>query len=393
MDRSLRRSARVKILLASSSSGSRGGGELYLVYLARALRLRGHTPALWASAHPRMDELAHSFAQTGEVHRSEYMNTYDRRGRSLSAFFDRRTARQLAEDWQRIAPDIVHVNKQNLEDGLEMLRAAPQSGLPSLATVHLTQSARYLGAQFALLRDAVARRALSSYPGMLVTVLEERRRDLDQFLGTSSCRTVQNGVPLLDLTTRAAARTRRRPELGVDEATLLVIAVGRMVPQKRPLLFLEHAARLHRERTKVRCLWIGDGVLSKEWDRAVAERGLNGVVQRLPWQSDPSSFLLAADLFLHVAEFEGLPLAVLEAMSAGLPCAITANLRTEMPFLNDSNSIAVDDDGAWIAALADRERLACLGTAARQLAEERFSFDTMAGGYEALYRQTIQGHP
>lgn len=383
----------MKILLASSSSGSRGGGELYLVYLAQALRQRGHTPLLWASAHPRMDELAKSFSETGEVHRSAYANTYDRRGRSLIAFLDRRSARQLASEWQRIAPDFLHLNKQNLEDGLEMLRAAELSGLPSLATVHLTQSARYLGAQFAWLRDAVARRALSQYPGMLVTVLEERRRDLEELLGTSSrWRTVQNGVPLLDLTTRTAARARRRGELRVDDSALLVVAVGRMVPQKRPLLFLEHAARLHRERPDVRCVWIGDGVLSDQWDRAVAERGLSGAVQRLPWQSETASFLLAADLFLHVAEFEGLPLAILEALSAGLPCAITGNLRTEMPFLNDSNSIAVDDEGAWIGALADRQRLARLGAAARRLAEERFSFDTMAAGYEALYRETIQAH-
>ena len=48
----------MKILLASSSSGSRGGGELYLLYLGRALAERGHEAMLWASAHPRMNELA-----------------------------------------------------------------------------------------------------------------------------------------------------------------------------------------------------------------------------------------------------------------------------------------------------------------------------------------------
>jgi glycosyltransferase involved in cell wall biosynthesis len=340
-----------------------------------------------------MDELAKSFAAIGQVHRSAYLNTYDRRGRSLTAFLDRRVARELASEWQQIAPDLLHLNKQNLEDGLEMFRAAELSGLPGLATVHLTQSAKYLGARFARLRDALARRAFSKYPGMLVTVLDERRRDLEQFLGKSArCRTVQNGVPLVDLTMRPAERAARRRDLGLDQSALLVIAVGRMVSQKRPLLFLEHAARLHQLRPEARCVWIGDGLLSEAWDRAVAERGLRGAVQRLPWQSNPSSFLLAADLFLHVAEFEGLPLAVLEAMSAGLPCAITANLRAEMPFLDESNSVAVDDQGAWIAALSERERLLRLGAAARQLAEERFSFNTMAAGYEALYRETIEAH-
>ncbi|HYR57886.1 MAG TPA: hypothetical protein VEO95_04630, partial [Chthoniobacteraceae bacterium] len=73
----------MKILLASTSSGSRGGGEICLLYLGRALRARGHAVTLWAARHPRMDELAERFAAFGEVVRADYTNTYDRRGRSL----------------------------------------------------------------------------------------------------------------------------------------------------------------------------------------------------------------------------------------------------------------------------------------------------------------------
>jgi glycosyltransferase involved in cell wall biosynthesis len=380
----------MKVLLASSSSGSRGGGELYLVYLGRALAARGHTVALWTSVHDRMDELAGSFSRIGEVHRSIYVNTYDRLGRSLASFFDRRSADRAAAEWRRIAPDILHVNKQNLEDGLDLLRAARLSGLPSLTTIHLTQNARYLRAKLAGVRDWVARSALAAYPGTIVTVLEDRRRDLAAFLGDAPrFRTVPNGVPLFDLSRRAEERARRRHELGIDETALLAIAVGRMVPQKRPLVFLELAEQLYREQPETRFVWIGDGNLAQEWDRWVLDHRLAHIVQRMPWQSDVASYLLAADVFLHVAEFEGLPLAVLEALSAGLPCAITENLRTEMPFLNESNSICVSDDGMWIRTLQDRQNLGALGTAARRLAEERFSFDTMAAGYEALYRETL----
>ena len=43
-----------------------------------------------------------------------------------------------------MAPDVVHLNKQNLEDGLDLLRALDRCGLPSVCTIHLTQTARYL---------------------------------------------------------------------------------------------------------------------------------------------------------------------------------------------------------------------------------------------------------
>src|ERR1044072_2704221 len=98
----------MKILLASSSSGSRGGGELYLLYLGRALAQRGHTVLLWASDHPRMDELANSFSGVAEVVRSLYRNPYDGGGRSISSYLNPRAAGHPAREWKKARPDILH---------------------------------------------------------------------------------------------------------------------------------------------------------------------------------------------------------------------------------------------------------------------------------------------
>src|SRR5207302_5981422 len=126
--------------------------------------------------------------------------------------------------------------------------------------------------------------------------------------------------------------------------TLLFLGVGRMMPQKRPLLFLQLAEKIRAQLPNARFIWIGDGVLSAAWDEMVRTRSLSNVVSREPWQHDVKPFLAAADVFLHVAEYEGLPLALLEAMAAGLPCAITENLFRDMPFLNAQNAIAIGDD-------------------------------------------------
>jgi glycosyltransferase involved in cell wall biosynthesis len=380
----------MKVLLASSSSGSHGGGELYLLYLGRALVERGHDVTLWASSHPRMDELASDFATIGPVVRSRYANTYDRRGRSLTSYFDGTTASRIAAEWRQIAPDVIHVNKQNLEDGLDLLQAAEASGCAHLATVHLTQSARYLRAQLAAPRDWVARRALKAYGGLLVAVLEKRRTDLAEFIGASSrTRVIPNGVPLLDLSRRESARNRRE-EFGVTPDQLLFVAVGRLVPQKRPLTFLETAQRVLRVMPQARFLWVGDGPLAGEWDDWLAAHELGAFVRRLDWQKDVASLLLAADVFLHVAEYEGLPLAILEAMSAALPCAISENLLAEMPFLGAHTAVAVNDGVEWLRPLHTPEARAALGSAARRLAEEEFSFGTMAARYEALYEESVR---
>ena len=384
----------MKVLLASSSSGSRGGGELYLIYLGRALAHRGHAVTLWASANPRMDELANTFSGFGQVLRSGYTNTYDQRGRSITSYLNFGAARAVAAVWRGAEPDFIHVNKQNLEDGLDLLRAAHLTGVPHLCTLHLTQSARYLRAKLAAPRDFVSRCALRHYSGLLVTVLENRQRDLADFLGASPrIRMIPNGVPLFDLTRRSAVRLAQRSELGFSPSDQLFIAVGRMVRQKRPLVFLEKAQEILRVLPDAKFLWVGDGPLSPEWDAEVAAKGLGQKIRRLPWHNDVQSLLLSADVFLHVAEFEGLPLAILEAMSAALPCAITANLLGEMPFMNPGNSIAIGADDAWLAPLRAPAVLRTLGAAARQLAEEQFSFEKMAESYEALYRETLAARP
>jgi len=377
----------VKILLVSTSSGSRGGGELCLLYLGRALAARGHQVTLWTSRHPRMDELAERFAAHGQVIRAAYTNTYDRPARSLSSFLDRGTARRVAAEWRTLAPDVIHLNKQNLEDGLDLVAAARLSGRPALAMIHITQSAAYLRAALAPLRDWAARRALRRFPGPLVTTPESRRRDLTDFLGDGSrVRIVTNGVPIpppVDVSEHTALRA----ELGIDATELLGIAVGRMVPQKRPLLFLETAAAIHARLPHARFLWVGDGALAGEWDAWVGARRLGAVIRRLPWRNDVPRLLDSADFFLHVAEFEGLAFAILEALAAGLPCAITPNLLGEMPFLDAQNSLAIE--GEWISRLADRTLLATIGTAARALAECEFSFERMAADYESLYVECI----
>jgi glycosyltransferase involved in cell wall biosynthesis len=380
----------VKILLVSSSSGSRGGGELYLLYLGRALAERGHTPMLWASNHSRMDELASAFSEFGRVERCEYPNTYDRRLRSIGAFVDSATSNGALRSWERIGADVIHLNKQNLEDGLDLMRALRTIRTPSLCTIHLTQSARYLKAVLAGARDAVSRSALQSYQGSLVTVLENRRTDLVAFLGESPrIRMVPNGVPLFELSQRESARAAKRRELGIDDDQPLIVAVGRLVPQKRPLAFLDQAARILTIRPNARFLWVGDGNLADEWDKTIRQLNVAQAVRRVGWQMDVTPFLFAADLFLHVAEFEGLPLAILEAMSAALPCAISKNLLREMPFFDEQSAIAVDGEAAWARILDDRSRLSTIGQCARELAEKQFSFGTMAARYEALYREAI----
>lgn len=380
----------MRVLLISSGSGSRGGGEIFLRYLSEGLAARGHKVLLWLPDHDRMDELANQCADFATIVRRKYANTYDHRWRCLSTMFNRVESQRLAREWADLKPDILHLNKQNLEDGLDLLRALNVCSVPSICTVHLTQSARYLRARFGWLRDVISRHALSRHKGALVTVQETRRLALSKFLNARvPTTTIFNGVAIPQGQLDSEMRRRYRRELGVGDDELLVLGVGRLVPQKRPMAFLDAVDGLRASLPNAKFLWVGDGELRPDWEREIKSRALGDIVSATGWRADVQPFLGAADLLLHVADFEGLPFAIIEAMAAGLPCAVPLSLAKEVPFFDPSNVIISDDLKRIAAVLADPAELSRIAATGQRLVKDALSLGNMVAAYERLYEDGI----
>jgi glycosyltransferase involved in cell wall biosynthesis len=382
----------MKVLLVSSGSGSRGGGEIFLDYLGKGLADRGHDVLMWLPNHPRMDELAAKCARFARISRADYRNTYDHAARSLSTCFNWSVSRRIARQWEALQPDVIHINKQNLEDGLDLLRAVRHCVLPSVCTIHLTQSSTYLQARAAWLRDWIARQQLNKYEGVLVAVQEGRREALRDFLANGvRVATIFNGVPAIDTDALQSLRRTKREELGLSDTDYLVLGIGRLVEQKRPFLFLRIARELHERLPAAKFLWVGDGKLAEEWQRAITGEKLENVIHCVGWQFDVLPYLQAGDLLLHVAEFEGLPLAVIEAMAAGLTCAVTKDLSSEVPFFNENNVLLAGDIEDLAEKLRNPLALARIAEGGRRLVEDTFSVSKMAKSYEQLYLDAKRG--
>ncbi len=382
----------MKILLVSSSSGSHGGGEFFLLYLAKALNSLGHSVVLWCSTHRRMDELADRFNPLGDVVREDSPNSYlDRRTRLIGAMLDRSRQRRIGSSWKRIAPDCIHLNKQTLEDGLDLSRAAKLSGIPWVSTIHITQSNRELGAVFGGLRDWLARLCFQGHAKISqVAVSDSRARALQDQIGRE-VDTIYNGVEEPAEHCRLDARAEILGHWGWGDDSFLVVCVARLVEQKNPMRFLCLAEQLRKRCPSAVFLWVGDGVLQESFEQNVASRGLEDVVKCAGWCDDPSLWLRAADLYLHPARYEGLPLAILEAMSVGLPCAISAEIAAEADVFNRENVIICSDgsDG-WLDLVLDPDRLRLVGENARSLYRSQFCLPVMGLGYEKRYERLVR---
>ncbi|MGK0185219.1 MAG: glycosyltransferase involved in cell wall biosynthesis [Verrucomicrobiales bacterium] len=382
----------MRILLASSSSGSHGGGEIFLLYLGRALLDLGHTVGLWISDHERMTSLAESFARLGgDVIRVPYVNTYDLRGRCLTAATHAINRDTAIDSWRAWDPDIVHINKQNLEDGLDLLAAGKRMETPNICTIHISQSARYLRASNAWLRDLVSSYCLKRYPGILAAVADSRRDELSNFIpgNDSRVRRVYNGTPDPNLRKHAMWRSDKRAELGLDDDKLLITMVARLTAQKAPQHFLDIATEMQGKHDHLQFLWVGDGDFAAEWDQIVAQSGLHHSVKRIGWQDNVQPWLAATDAYLHTAAYEGLPLSILEALSFGLPTFLTPSMIGEVSAFNASDVCPIDSEGNWQGTLLDATRRSALADSARNLYDREFRVEKMAMNYTALYEEAL----
>lgn len=189
------------------------------------------------------------------------------------------------------------------------------------------------------------------------------------------------------------AELRRRFELPEGAPVVGTVAVLRA--QKRLDLWLAAAQRVLAERPEVRFVVVGDGPLRSELEAEAARLGIASSVRFVGLQEDVRPFLALFDLYLISSEFEGLPLALLESMAAGVAVVATSVggipevIGTEregvlMPF-GDPEALA----HAVLALLADPERRERLAAAGRERVVQEFSVARMAREIEAIYREVV----
>jgi len=134
---------------------------------------------------------------------------------------------------------------------------------------------------------------------------------------------VHNGVGLPDLKQCQNDGTAVRNRLGIGPDEFLLVCVARLSEQKRIDILLQALAKLMRDGVPCKCVIVGDGPLRGELTQQALELGLTGRVFFQGFQQETQSYFQAGNAFILSSDREGLPIAVLEAMSFGLPSIVT----------------------------------------------------------------------
>lgn len=125
-----------------------------------------------------------------------------------------------------------------------------------------------------------------------------------------------------------------------DSKILRILFVGRLVPVKRiDNLIVAISLMSEKERAHICLDIVGDGYEQDKLKQLVKEKNLQGKIRFFGFQKETERFYKQANIFILPSDSEGFPIALLEAMSYGLPC-ITNDFKLPI----DDNALVVMSD-------------------------------------------------
>jgi glycosyltransferase involved in cell wall biosynthesis len=361
---------RIAMMLESDEPG---GAEMMVFRLSDELRRRGHT-----------------IVPVGPEHGVGWLGDVFRKGGFTPEVFriqrpiDPNCVKGLVALFREHRIDVVHSHEFTM--GVYGTAATRLMGLPHLITMH-----GGLTVCKALRRRIALRWAMrSSDYAIMVSRATQNQFAGDLGVDPSQFAVVPNGVPL-----QQGDPARVRAEFGISEGDCVLLAVGVLERHKGHMILLEALARLNaRGLATPWKLIIAGGAGGDRHESMldyVREEGLSERVHIVLNRNDIADLLAATDVFVMPSLWEGLPMAVLEAMVArkaiiassiaGIPEAIVDKQEGLLVPPGEVGPLAE----ALRSLITDPARRTTLGDAAAARAHREFTVGVMAERYEALY--------
>ena len=166
-----------------------------------------------------------------------------------------------------------------------------------------------------------------------------------------------NAVELDKFAPNEALREKYRREMGL-EGKLVVGHVGRYSEQKNHPFLIKAFAKLHEKNPDSQLLLVGDGENRAKASEQISALGIENAVTMTGNRSDVGGLLQAMDVFAFPSLWEGLPVTLVEAQAAGLPCVIADNISKDVDLTPLITRLPIDSADEWARELLrKRERM------------------------------------
>ena len=366
-------------VLLMIDDASVGGGQRYVLWLAGRLDPQRFRVSVVCEAQGYLvEELARLGITVTPLKISNNINP-------ISVF-------RCAEIFRRLRPDIVHTHGGTA--GFVGRIGAKVAGVRH--TVHTYHGMHYLRDRSLMRRTAYTTidRLLAPFTDRLVCV---SHADYDLGIAHGVVRkdrtvVIRNGIDVRRITTNTAVSASRRSHK-------IVGTIGRLHEQKGHIHLLHAAAEVIRRCPSTRFQIVGEGQLADTLTNRIRELGLKDHVSLLGARTDTPELLGTFDVFVLPSLWEGLPLALLEAMAARKPIVASDvdGIREVLVDGRDGLLVPPANPAALTEAicrvLAD-DGLACrLAQAANERVVAEFDIATTIAATEKLYEAVLMSEP
>ncbi|HEY2433350.1 MAG TPA: glycosyltransferase [Vicinamibacterales bacterium] len=320
-------------------------------------------------------------------------------GRRIHVSDDLAAFWQVLQAFRRWAPDVVHTHTAKagaLGRCAGIVYNLTRRRRKRCALVHTFHGHVFEG-YFGTAGSAAVRvveRILGTVTDTVVVISDRQRRDVvDRFhiAPAARVRVIPLGLdlaPLLDPVDRQAARQA----IGVSPAEVVVGYVGRLVPIKRVGLLIEACALARRRLPALTLVIAGDGDERAGLEALVRERGMEGNVKFLGWRSDLRGLYGAMDVFALTSANEGTPVALIEALAAGVP-AVAAAVGGVPDVVGEGGGVDLIDSSDPAAFAEAIVRIASsrseASAASRRAIVQRFGADRLAADVSRAYDDAL----
>lgn len=248
-------------------------------------------------------------------------------GRSTRLFADFTALWKLYRIFRLLRPHIVHTHASKA--GVLGRLAAVAAGVPFRVHsfhghVFSNYFPRWISSMIVLAERLLGLLATSA----VVLPCGSQRREITEKYGVASstkAHVVRYGIPVADFS-QLPERGEARSKFGIKVESMVVGAIGRMVPIKNHRLLIEAFALLPTAVAgrRVELLIVGDGNCRPQIERSIQLSGIADRVHLVSWLEDLRWVYAAIDVMALTSRSEGMPIALLEAMAAGRPIISTA---------------------------------------------------------------------
>ena len=216
----------------------------------------------------------------------------------------------------------------------------------------------------------------------------------EEGLAPDRVRVIYNGVDLDRFHSSPSTRAKLFP--GMERARLIVLVGNMHTDVKGQPTLIAAAPAVVSRFPQAHFVLVGDGAKRAAFEEAAQAAGLDTKFMFLGRRNDVPDILAACDIAVLPSAAEGMPNAVLEYMAAGLPVVASAVGGNLEVIADGATGLLVPAGDASVLGqalsrlLADDVMALRLARNARELVEQRFSFERLTREVGALYEELLQ---